>query len=172
MHTRGQAGQDSCGLETTLKALCKNLQVPDSKSRPSTIKAEVVPSALPYARISPAKESHPRSHLDEQQHRNSEPRTVQRAVQACQQLRRDVPWSAGHSGNRHQEWPCSCWGRAGTREVPWEGRMLLLQDKDIKLANPPSFHLLVSPSTKSVNELLISFHLYPVLSARPMSSSG
>lgn len=41
MHTRGhKAGQDVCGLETTLKALCRNLLVPDSRSRLSAIKAE------------------------------------------------------------------------------------------------------------------------------------
>lgn len=75
-------------------------------------------------------------------------------MQACQQLKRDMPWSAGHSGNKHQERPHSCQGRAGTREVPWEGRMVMekegtllpFQGKTIKLASPPSFHLLVSPS--------------------------
>lgn len=132
----------------------------------------------------------PNSHIpgptfDEQQHRNSEVLTVQRAVQACQQIKSGMPWSAGHSGNKHQEWPCSCQGRAGSREVPWERRMVMekegallpLQEKAIKLANPTSFHLLVSParlrSLYEITQGAADVHpSLPVLSGRAMSSSG
>lgn len=120
-HTGGHGvGQDTCGLETTL---WRNLQVPGSRSRLSASKAEHTGCPFPTFGHSWSNSHIAGPTFDEQRH-NPELLTGQ----ACQQLKRDVPWSAGHSGMRHQEWPRSRQGRAGIREVPWEGRMVMEEE--------------------------------------------
>lgn len=59
--------------------------------------------------------------ISEQQYHCSELLTAQGALQACQGLKRDVP--------------CSALG-AGTKEVPWEGRVGT--EKEADLRSPPS----------------------------------
>lgn len=84
------------------------------------LRMEVIPSALPYTWAAPAKQPPARC----QQYlssKNLELLTAQGALQACQGLKRDVP--------------CSALG-AGTKEAPWEGRVVT--EKEADLRSPPS----------------------------------
>lgn len=145
-HTVGpRVGQDTCGLETTL---WRNLQVPGRRSRLSAIKVEDTGCSFPTLGHSRSN-SHIAGPTFDEQHHNPELLTGQ----ACQQIE-------GHGLVSR-----SLWNEAPgvATQLPGKGRnqggalqgedsdgggrsRVPLQGKAVRLASPPSFHLLVSLS--------------------------